>query len=303
MHIKRIAALIMVMVIVAVMTPIAYILTHKTEERGTDDVMLIELWQIDGFEGGKGSRAKFLSDAAKKCFSGQNIYFNVTSLNATAARENLALGHKPDLISYNAGFSGIENYVNQSFGYTTWCNGAYCLIALDASADFSDVNSQNTVINAGKDNLVDVAAAVAGLCGAARESSVNAYLKLLDGSYRYLLGTQRDIYRFISRKVEYSVKPLTGFNDLYQNISVLTHDKERCAAAEIFIDYLVENNNVKSLGLFSGKTVYEDNQSMANLAAAEYSYRLTSYCSEDYISQLKNAVSSGDINKIKNLLK
>ena len=109
MHIKRIAALIMVMVIVAVMTPIAYILTHKTEERGTDDVMLIELWQIDGFEGGKGSRAKFLSDAAKKCFSGQNIYFNVTSLSATAARENLALGHKPDLISYNAGFSGIEN--------------------------------------------------------------------------------------------------------------------------------------------------------------------------------------------------
>ena len=235
MHIKRIAALIMVIVIVAVMTPIAYILTHKTEERGTDDVMLIELWQIDGFEGGKGSRAKFLSYSAKKCFGGQNIYFNVTSLSATAARENLALGHKPDLISYNAGFSGIENYVNQRFGYTAWCNGAYCLIALDASADFSDVNSQNTVINAGKDNLVDVAAAVAGLGGAARESSVNAYLKLLDGSFRYLLGTQRDIYRFISRKVEYSVKPLTGFNDLYQNISVLTNDKERCAAAEIFL--------------------------------------------------------------------
>lgn len=303
MHIKRIIALIIVMAVVVVMTPIAYIFTHKIEERATDEVMLIELWQIDGFEGGRGSRANFLSAAAKECFKGDNVYFNVTSLSAQAARENLALGHIPDLISYNAGFYGIEEYVNQSFGYRTWCNGGYCLISLDSSADFSDVDIQNTVINAGKDNLVDIAAILGGVSGAAKESSVNAYLKLLDGTYKYLIGTQRDIYRFISREVGYIVKPLSNFNDLYQNISVLTHDKERCVAARRFIEYLMTHNDVKSLGLFSDNTVYGENQSMANLASAEYSYRLTSYCSEEYISQLKNAASVGDINKIKNLLK
>lgn len=304
MHIKRIAALIILMVMIVVAAPISYVMTRPSENKDEEpNLQLIELWQIDGFEGGKGSRANFLSNTAKECFKGQNIYFEITSLSADAARANIADGRVPDIISYNAGFYGIEQIVNEKYGYTTWCSGGYCLITLDSSSDFSDVTAENTVINEGKDNLTEICALVAGLSGADRESSVNAYLKLLDGSYKYLLGTQRDIYRFISRKTEYYVKPLSGFNDLYQNISVLTTDKDKCATAKNFIDYLTANNNVSALGLFSNNTEYSDNQAMREMMNANYVLKLNSYCSQDYINELLNAAKSGDLNKIKNLLK
>ena len=228
MHIRRIIALILVIIVIAIAAPVSYRAALQSKESGDKKgIQLIEMWQIDGFEGGKGSRASYLSRAAEKCFEGQNIYFKVTSLTADAARANISSGRAPDLISYSAGFYGIEELVNEKYPAYTWCSGRYCLISLDASADFSDANSENTVINEGKDNLVGVCAALEGFGEADSESSVNAYLKLLDGSYKYLLGTQRDIFRFISREVEYCVKPLTAFNDLYQNDKhiIITSDR------------------------------------------------------------------------------
>lgn len=304
MHIRRIIALILVIIVIAIVAPVSYRAALQSKESGDKKgIQLIEMWQIDGFEGGKGSRASYLSRAAEKCFEGQNIYFKVTSLTADAARANISSGRAPDLISYSAGFYGIEELVNEKYPAYTWCSGRYCLISLDASADFSDANSENIVINEGKDNLVGVCAALEGFGEVDSESSVNAYLKLLDGSYKYLLGTQRDIFRFISREVEYCVKPLTAFNDLYQNISVLTTEREKCSAAEKFIEYLKVNGDVTSLGLFSDKSNYSDNAALNLLETATPLSRLSAYCTQDYIEELKEAAKSGDINKIKNLLK
>lgn len=304
MHIRRIIALILVIIVIAIAAPICYCADVRPQEGGEEEgIQLVELWQIDGFEGGKGSRAGYLSRAAEKCFEGSNIYFKVTSLTADAARANISSGRVPDLISYGSGFYGIETLANEKYSAYTWCSGRYCLITLNASSDFSDANAENTVINSGKDNLSDVCAALEGLGGATSESSVNAYLKLLDGSYKYLLGTQRDIFRFISREVEYYVKPLTSFNDLCQNISVLTAERQKCNAAEEFIDYLRENGDVTSLGLFSDKSNYSDNAALNLLETATPLSRLSAYCTQDYIEELKEAAKSGDINKIKNLLK
>ncbi len=263
----------------------------------------ITVWQIDGFEGGKGSRSQYLQKTAEKCFKDEKIYVSVTSLSAEAARANSERGERPDIISYPAGFYGFENYINKKdYVYKTWCRGAYCLLTLDENGDFADVSAQNTVINVGKDNLTDVAVTLNGLNGAAVEESTNAYLKLINGKYKYLFGTQRDIFRLKVRNVPFKVQPLTEFNDLYQNISILTANNAKYAYCNKFIDYLLSKNEVGSLGLFygDGELCAEEIKPLQDL---QFKYVLNYPCGADYINELKNAAKSGDVNKIKTLLK
>ncbi len=71
---------------------------------------------------------------------------------------------------------------------------------------------------------MEVAAALNNLSGEEIDS-LSAYVAFLNGKYRYLLGTQRDRCRFVSRGVEVYEKPLNEFCDLYQYVSVLSAEK------------------------------------------------------------------------------
>lgn len=296
--------LLAVMVALIIVVPVMASLRNRKALAEDDSQMQhITVWQIDGFEGGKGSRSQYLQKTAEKCFKDEKIYVSVTSLSADAARANSERGERPDMISYPAGFYGFENYINKKeFVYKTWCRGAYCLLTLDESGDFSDVNAQNTVVNEGKDNLTDVAVVLNGLNGAVFEESTNAYLKLISGKYKYLLGTQRDIFRLKVRNVPFKVQPLTEFNDLYQNISILTANNAKYAYCNKLIDYLLSENGVGSLGLFygDGELCAEE---LKPLQTLEFKHVLNYPCGADYINELKNAAKSGDANKIKTLLK
>ena len=124
---------------------------------------------------------------------------------------------------------------------------------------------------------------------------------MINGGYKYLLGTQRDIYRLKTRGVSFAVKPVTQFNDLYQNISVVTESKNAKSASN-FIDYLMSRTNeVINLGLLSENTVYDDE--MKIMQGISYEYKLTAPVSADTKNQLQNLISAGDINMLKNLLK
>ena len=290
-------------VVAAVSTAAMYCSDAGETKAEQQQMQLIELWQVDGFEGGKGSRADYLSKVAEKCFANDNTYIKVTSLTAQSALRNFETGRIPDIISYNAGFVGIERLINdEDFTYKTWCSGSYCFITCDAGADFTDINSTNTVVNAGKDNLAEVAAALEGLSGAVQETPVNAYLKVLDGSYKYLLGTQRDVFRFRARESLFKVRCVESFSDLYQNISILTANAKKYRACMQFTDFLLTVNDVSSVGLFSENTRYED-EVMSQLSKPMVELSLRSYCSQEYKDGLLVAARSGDINKIKNLLK
>ncbi len=263
-----------------------------------EEKIVLKIWQIDSFEGGKGSRADFLVGIGGDYSQISGCYVTVVSLSAEAARDNLAAGVIPDAISYGAGVYGLESFITS---YTTWCYGGYCLLSLDANADFSDANAENTVINAGKENLVGAAALFCGLQNAPLEKSTTAYVSLIGGGYKYLLGTQRDIYRLKTRRVSFSIKPVTAFNDLYQNISV-TAQGERAALTGRFIDYLSSRaNEVSALGLLANGAVYEDE--MREMQGLTYDYTLTTPVSKDARNELESAVSSADINMLKNLLK
>lgn len=263
-----------------------------------EQLTVLSLWQIDGFEGGRGSRASYLQDVADS-FSDE-FYVTVTSISAQAARENLKAGVVPDVISFGAGAYGLESYIRS---YDTWCRGGYCLLTLSENADFSDVNAQNTIINAGIDNLSEVAALFCGVGGANSDRPTGAYVKLIGGKYKYLLGTQRDIFRLKTRGVQFSVKAVTEFNDLYQNISVTTTDPIKAEKAKIFIEKLLNNGeNIAKIGLFKdGYSLYDDQ--LGELEGLTYNYKLVSPVSQSTREEIEKALSDGDINLLKNLLK
>lgn len=268
-----------------------------------EDLQHIIVWQIDGFEGGKGSRKQFLQSAAEKLFNNQSIYFTVISLTAEAARKNIQAGSLPDLISYNAGFYGVEDKINATdFTYKCWARGAYCILALDGS-DFSDVTSENTVVNVGKDNLIQVAAQFSGLAAARAEQPTNAYLQLINGKCKYLLGSQRDIFRLKARNASFCVKPITEFNDLYANISILTRDRKKYETCFKFVNYLTSGNcDVTILGLFNDINKCDD-EALSQLNNLSFDYKISGPCGEGYINEVKSAAAESDLNKIKNLLK
>lgn len=274
-------------------------LSHKgggSEANAEQTVLTV--WQVDSFEGGKGSRADFLQKTGKDFSQTNGCFVNVVSLSADAVRLNFSNGIFPDLISYGAGIHGIERYIDS---YTTWCYGGYCMLSLDTNTDFSDADNKNTVINSGKDNFAGVAALLCGLNGAATEKSTSAYVKLINGNYKYLLGTQRDIYRLKTRGVSFVIKPLTQYNDLYQNISVISGNP-KSAAAKRYIDYLKsKSSEVNKLGLMSDGVVFDDEMKlMQNIG---YEHKLTCPINAETYEMLKNIIADGDINMLKNLLK
>lgn len=301
---KKALILSIIIVLLIILVPLLAVLQSRSAaaDDNDDSATSITVWQIDGFEGGRGSRSRYLQSAGEKCFDKEKIYVTVTPLSAEAARVNIEQGTIPDIISYPAGFYGVENYVNRKdFTYKSWCRGGYCFLSLDTNADFSDISSENTVINAGKDNLAKVTAALCGVGGAAVEEPTNAYLKLLGGDYKYLLGTQRDVFRLKTRNAAFTIKAVSEFNDLYQNISILASNGKKYNVCARFVNYLLENSSVDALGLFYGGKVSVDE--LKPMAEVEFQYTLNYPCGKEYIGELNKAAEAGDINKIKNLLK
>lgn len=266
-----------------------------------DALQVLTLWQIDSFEGGRGSRAEYLRLLAQDYAKTANVYIEVTALSSDAARTNISAGVVPDIISYGAGFYGVESLVLEGYG-KAWCRGAYCLIALSGT-EFSSVSTANTVINEGKDNLVSVAALFSGLQDADYAAPTSAYVSLISGEYEFLLGTQRDVIRLQTRGESFEVKPLTEFNDLYQYISVLTRDGEKAAVAEEYINYVLSHGeSLTRIGMLrDGVTLYSDE--MHALEGVDFSYTIPAVSSSGAVDEIKKAARSGDINLLKSLLK
>lgn len=266
-----------------------------------DSLQVLTLWQIDSFEGGRGSRAEYLRSLAHDFAKSANVYIEVTALSSDAARTNISAGVVPDIISYGAGFNGVESLVLEGYG-KAWCRGAYCLIALNGT-DFSSVSTANTVINEGKDNLVSVAALFSGLQGADYAAPTSAYVSLISGEYDFLLGTQRDVIRLQTRGESFEVKPLPEFNDLYQYISVLTRDGEKAVVAEEYINYVLSHGeSLTRIGMLcDGETLYKDE--MHALEGVDFSYTIPAVASSGAVDEIKKAARSGDINLLKSLLK
>lgn len=226
-------------------------LTSRAERGAAPYGGILRLWQIDSFEGGRGSRASFLNRAAR-IFEKENegTLVLVTAHTAESAANAIAEGNIPDMVSYGAETEFAADIALPLDGYSfpyaqiggktyayPWCRGGYFLFT--SEGDFSDVSAENTVISQGG-VFPEAAAYCAGFSGQfAAESSVKAYVSLIGGKYKYMLGTQRDVYRLTTRQFSFRAKPLEEFSDLWQYISVCAADAKKYNACLAFLDCLL----------------------------------------------------------------
>ena len=222
----------------------------------------VRIWHVDTFEGGKGSRATFLKEAAKIAEkSEEGLYYIVTAYTAEGARAALEKGESPDMLSFGVGlgdFLELAKPVSYRFagGETDagalaypWCAGRYSLFCLEDNFE----EQGETAISSGGSNLCELAAYLNGVAGEVLPSS-SAYVGFLNGKYRYLLGTQRDECRFASRGVSVYRKELPAYCDLYQYIAVLNAQKN--ADCNKFLKVLLSDGvqgKLSSIGMFSLK--------------------------------------------------
>lgn len=265
---------------------------------------VVRVWNVDTFEGGKGSRTAFLKNAALQAEkNNRNAYYLVTSYTAEGAKYALSEGDFPDILSFGIGLSDFAELclplsVSFAGGKTEggslaypWCRGGYALFSL--TDDFGEDGP--TVISCGGSNLTAVAAAYAGVHGEERES-VAAYTGFLNGKYRYLLGTQRDLCRFHSRNVTVYYRPLPQYCDLYQYISILSGEKR--ADCDEFLNVLFSEEvqqKLSDIGMYpmqKGDGFAEDAVRTASV-----------FSSGEALSEIAQIARSGDLKSLDKYLK
>ena len=241
---------------------------------------VVRVWNIDTFEGGKGSRTAFLKSVARE-LKGE-AYYLVTSYTLEGALSAFAEGDAPDVLSFGVGLSEFAerllplpySFAGGELGGKTlaypWCMGGYYLFSL---TDFE--GDGRTALSVGGENLPAVAARLEGITGEETES-VAAYTGFLSGKYRFLFGTQRDVCRFQARGVSVQARPLTKYCDLYQYIGILSSKNRDASLA--FVEALLspevqgrlsqigmfplENNAARTVSVFSSR------EALGRLAAA-----------------------------------
>ena len=241
---------------------------------------VVRVWNIDTFEGGKGSRTAFLKSVARGLRG--EAYYLVTSYTLEGALSAFAEGDAPDVLSFGVGLSEFaerllplkREFAGGELGGKTlaypWCMGGYYLFSL---TDFE--GEGRTALSVGGENLPAVAARLEGISGEETES-VAAYTGFLSGKYRYLLGTQRDVCRFQARGVSVQARPLTKYCDLYQYIGILSSEKRDASLA--FVEALLSpevQGRLSQIGMFPLEnnaertvSVFSSREALGRLAAA-----------------------------------
>jgi len=285
---------------------------------------ILRLWNIDTFEGGKGSRTEFLkSVAADYEKKSGGIYISVSSVTLSGYAYALKNGNAPDMVSFGVGadFSSCAKELGESgfvggriggaqYAYP-WCRGGYALYCLED--DFSSVSPENTVISRGGENCPFAAAALFGLKGDYRsESSMSAYVNFLGGKYKYLLGTQRDWNRFLSRGKEVFYKVIGEYDDIYQYISVLNSNPDIYEACLSFIDCLLSDKSQKKLANIGmaavGASTYDSScGALYEIERSECAYTIGAFTGNAALAEInelaQRALATGDTKNLKNYLK
>ena len=287
----------------------------------TDDYKaILTVWQIDLFEGGKGSRRQFLVDASKT-FEKQNkgVLILVSAHTKDTAEERMKKGEYPDIISFSLGVdvSNLKeiNLGVQSFGKiggktyaVPWCRGGYVLI------ENLLAKGEKLVVSNAEYTQPLLAAYLNGLSFSDYNvlKPLDAYVNFVSGNSRYFLGTQRDIIRLENRDLNTKITSLKEFSDLYQYLSITTTDDKKYELANKFIEHLLSSgvqSKLNKIGMCSPYFSVEfDNLALNELQNEKIISSISPFTLSTEAKELKtlslNALSGDDgaKNKIKKML-
>lgn len=285
---------------------------------------IITLWQVDGFEGGKGSRKQFLLKVARD-FERKNkgVLVMVINQTFTSVKKNFNKGVYPDLISFSNGLEikGIECLdlsrtvesakIGDKVYATAWCRGGYALIKNPNAKD----DKQNSIIVSQTEFTQPLTAMLLeglefdeiSVC-----KPMDAYVKFTENKNAYFLGTQRDVVRLSNRGMQVEISPLNAFNDLYQYVALTCKDKNKQVFAERFVEYLVSNsvqNQLDKISMFSPYiNVQYDDENLSKMQRNNKFLSISAYLPKERLKEMQEisllAVKGeqNSINKIKNML-
>lgn len=245
------------------------------KEPDLEYVGVLELWNIDTFEGGSVSRTRWLE---KRALEFENIhkgtYIMVTNMTKEQAILNLENGKCPNLFSFGIGvgeqilpylqeYTGEINCRNDLIYAGKFENKTYAVpyilggYMIAGNSQISE-NINNVGYGGASDNNVELALLLNNykLDNIYKDSnkldSFNAYDKYLRSNFNYLCGTQRDAYRLDNKLANgkisnQSFEYLSGFSDLIQYIAV-----GKCEASEVkistsFAEYVTSDKAQRSL--------------------------------------------------------
>lgn len=233
----------------------------------------LSVWHIDGFEGGIGSRLTLLNGVASEYMKKQKVIINVSYQTFFSAQENFNKGIFPDIISYSNGLNlPYERILSlpfeKEFEYAIpWCTGGYLLINHKGN-DYGDL-----IISTQEYTIPMLAVELSGIkkpikCMISSEKAVYEFYASKNSA---IVCTQRDLFRLENKGVEIDVKPLLGYNDLYQYVSILSERENYQLALSFLTYFLSECDNfplLKKIGMLP-RAGYSDELCNANLKVYE----------------------------------
>lgn len=272
-------------------------LPKEGSDPSASEKTVVEIWNVDTFEGGKGSRTAFLNKAAARVGK-EEVYFYVLSYTIDGVKDAFSRGIYPDMISYGLGCDGIaEHALPLPYSAAGGEVGGKCLAVPWAAGRYyrfsmtEDLTAEGTTaISCGGCNLSNVSACFHGIAGE-KFSSQEAYIGFLNGEFRYLLGTQRDVCRFRSRNVIIYSEELSVYNDLFQYISVFSVKKRKICLA--FVEELLSERTQNSL---SDIGMYPPDEIVGG-------YTPSVFTSAEGLGEIESAADRGDVNFLEKYLK
>ncbi len=260
-------------------------------DSATPQSVIMELWEIDTFEGGSASRDNFLQ---KRAYEYQklntNVYILVKNYSPKQALNMLEQGIQPDMFSFGIGMGeyirpmlatldtdfkvrqsllkgGIFNEMQLAI---PWCMGGYVLCSQDETLS-KDIDMSNfNIILGGEYNIPNLASKFDDKKLIWQDTQYQAYNTFLH-SKDILLGTQRDFFR-LNNKCRMGVldninyKYLGDYTDLVQYISIVKTKDQIVNEGIGFIKYLTSTpiqQKLNNIGMFgvSDITIYTNEYS------------------------------------------
>lgn len=317
---KKLFRVILSLICLAIVLSAPFLIKNEKPTESQKSVILT-IWHVDSFEGGKGSRYTFLRNVST-LFSKQNenVYLLVTSFSTKGIETALAQGKTPDLISFGGVGLELKNRAKEIYESVKDggdINGKRYAVSYLKGGYFKiqKGNGENIILSKGENTSPEIAYLFSGINSknVAVLPTGEAYSRFLREKNATLIGTQRDVYRLTNQEVEFTATPIEDFNDLYQYIALTSKEDKNEFYARRFIKFLLSDEvqkKVSSLGMLSVnlKGNGYDNEYLSALEKVDVNFTVSPFSSRENFNlacenSIKAIENGGGREEVSNFLK